>query len=71
MLGYLPRLAAIVTIILLAVAVLWQTVHLIEWCGVLYDAYGDGTVASYLRMHAYTYVTHIFGDSLGWTVGGS
>jgi hypothetical protein len=71
MISILGRVAAAIAVILLAIAVIWQTVHLIEWCGILYDAYGGGTVASYLRMHAYTYVTHIFGDSFGWTVGGA
>lgn len=71
MIGYiLSRLAVILTVLLLAVAVIWQTVHLIEWCGVLFEGYGDGTVAGYLRMHAYTYITHVFGESaFGWTVG--
>ena len=57
-------------VLILSIAVLWQTIHIIEWCGTLYASYGDGTLAGYLRMHAYTYVTHIFGDSHGWTIGG-
>jgi hypothetical protein len=70
MLGYvLSRAAMGLAIVLLVTAVLWETDHLIDWCRTLYEAYGDGTVAGYLRMHAYTYVTFVFGEgAFGWTV---
>lgn len=58
-------------IALLIVAVLWQTIHIIEWCADLYALYGDDTLSGYLRMHAYTYVSHIFGEgAFDWTIGG-
>lgn len=70
--GYiLSRIGLVAVIILLAIAMLWETAHLVDWCRTLYEAYGDGTVAGYLRMHAYTYVTYVFGEgTFGWTVGG-
>lgn len=68
----LSQIAIGLAVVLLFVAVLWETDHLIEWCSSLYVTYGDGTVAGNLRMHAYTYVSYIFGEgTLGWTVGGA
>ncbi|MFA6690160.1 MAG: hypothetical protein WCS18_11850 [Sphaerochaetaceae bacterium] len=73
MLGYFLSRAAIgLAVVLLITAVLWETVHLVDWCMSLYTTYGDGTVAGYLRMHAYTYVSYIFGESpFGWVAGGA
>ncbi|MFA6690164.1 MAG: hypothetical protein AB7E75_03500 [Candidatus Methanomethylophilaceae archaeon] len=70
MIGYvLSRVAMGLAAALLVTAVLWETNHLIDWCRTLYEAYGDGSVAGYLRMHAYTYVTFVFGEgAFGWTV---
>lgn len=65
----LYRLGIVLGVTLLLVAVAWETKHLINWCSALYEMYGDGSIAGYLRMHAYTYVTAVFGEgSLGWTV---
>lgn len=73
MLGYVvSRVAMCLAVVLMITAVLWETDHLIDWCSSLYVTYGDGTVAGYLRMHAYTYVSHIFGENpFGWVVGGA
>jgi hypothetical protein len=67
----ISKIIAGLLVVILSVAVLWQTLHIIDWCWMLYTSYGDGTLSGYLRMHAYTYVSHIFGDSHGWILGGS
>ena len=66
----LYNVAVFLAVAFLFVAVCWQTYHLYEWSVALAEAHGNGTVSGLLRAHAYTYMTHIFGDSLGWTVGG-
>lgn len=55
------------TLAILFVAVTWETVHVVDWCITLFERAGDGTAAGYLRMHAYTYITFVFGD-VGWTL---
>lgn len=52
------------------VAVAWQTLHIIEWAADVSAACGDGSVASFLRVHAYTYMERVFGDTFGWRLGG-
>ncbi|KUE73348.1 hypothetical protein AUQ37_02665 [Candidatus Methanomethylophilus sp. 1R26] len=60
----LPALFAAVII----AAVAWETVHLLEWCAELCGRYADGSLAGYLRMHAYTYMSYVFGEEpFGWT----
>lgn len=62
MYGYiLSRIAMLLAVVLLFAAVLWQTYHVIEWCGVMYRAHGDGTLAGYLRWHAKVYVDYLLG----------
>lgn len=58
--------AALVLVGLLLTAVLWESVHLVDWALTL----SGGDPASYLRHHAYDYVTWLFGTDLGWTVEG-
>ena len=69
MLAYwLGQAAALIVLAVLFVAVLWEANHLMEWAGSLWAAHGDGSVSSYLRYHAYTYVTWFFGTDFGWTI---
>lgn len=49
---------------LLFVAVTWEAFHLVDWANTL----SSGSASSYLRHHAYTYVTWFFGTSFGWEV---
>lgn len=65
---YAGRVLAIAGLGLLTVAVMWEANHMIEWARTLWEAHGDGSVASYLRYHAYTYVTWLFGTDFGWTL---
>ena len=65
---YLGQLAALVFVAILAVAVIWEANHLIDWTITLYNAHGDGSLVSYLRFHAYTYMDWLFGDVFGWTL---
>ena len=65
---YLGLLAALVFVAILAVAVIWEANHLIDWTITLYNAHGDGSLVSYLRFHAYTYMDWLFGDVFGWTL---
>lgn len=53
------------------VALAWQTIHFIQWTADLSAAIGDGSAASMLRIHAYTYAEHVFGETFGWRLGGS
>ncbi|MDD2532069.1 hypothetical protein SDC9_103464 [bioreactor metagenome] len=53
---------------LLATAVAWQTWHLVDGGITMYQAHGDGSLASYLRHHAYVYVRWFFGTDFGWTL---
>lgn len=62
----LSMIALHIAVILIAAVVLWQTWHLIDWTMTLYEASGNGTVSSYLRHHAYTYVEWFFGTDFGW-----
>ena len=55
----------ILFVAILALAVAWETWHLINWGMTMWEAHGDGSLSAYLRNHAYTYVHHVFGD-LGW-----
>ena len=65
MIGYILSRAAMVLItLILLTAVTWETYHLIDWMMKLYELNGDGTLASYLRIHAKTYVDHIFGGMI-------
>jgi hypothetical protein len=58
--------AALVLVGLLLAAVLWESAHLVDWALTL----SGGDPASYLRHHAYDYVTWLFGTDFGWTVEG-
>ena len=62
MIGLLSRAALLIVAGLVLVAVVWQTWHVIDWAYTLYEAEGDGSLASYLRWHAKTYVDYIFGQ---------
>lgn len=66
---YAGQIAAFLCVIVLMVAVIWEANHLIDWTMTLYEAHGNGTLSSYLRFHAYTYMDWLFGDVFGWTLG--
>jgi hypothetical protein len=60
------RILSIAVVLLLAAAVIWQTIHLIDWAYTLYVASGDGTISSYLRWHAHVYLEWFFGNDYAW-----
>lgn len=63
---WILQTASLFTVIVIAAAVGWETLHILEWASELWRQSGDGSLASYLRHHAYTYMEFVFGDSLGW-----
>ena len=70
MMAVLTRILPVLLLIFVFAAVTWETVHLVDWCMTMYTRYEDGTLAGYLRMHAYTYMSWVFGEEpFGWTVG--
>ncbi|MCI2075192.1 MAG: hypothetical protein LKJ94_05790 [Candidatus Methanomethylophilus sp.] len=69
MLAAAARALAPASVLLLAAAVTWETLHLVDWCITLAEQHGSGTLAEYLRVHAYTYMSFVFGDEpFGWTM---
>lgn len=63
----LGHIVGIAMVIILGIALVWETQHLIDWFGWMYQEYGNGTLAGYLRVHAYTYFEWAFGDNpFGW-----
>lgn len=63
------QIGLLILVGLLLTGVLWEANHLVEWAQELCRAHGDGSLASYLRHHAYTYVSWFFGTDFGWTLG--
>ena len=58
---WLEQAIGIAILIVIAVAVLWEFSHLVEWNALVSD-----DRAHYLREHAYHYVTWLFGTDFGW-----
>lgn len=63
------RIAPWFLFIVIAAGVLWETNHLIDWIVTLNETSSDGSLASYLRHHAYVYVKWAFGTDFGWEIG--
>lgn len=62
MIRYAATAIELAFMMLLLIAVGWETYHLIQWSCELCD----GSVASYLRYHAYVYFDELFGNPFGW-----
>lgn len=69
MIPLIVRGMSLFLVLLLFAAVTWETLHLVDWCLAVAGQHEGGTLAEYLRVHAYTYMEFVFGDEpFGWTM---
>ncbi len=62
MIYWIEQALWVLVLAIIALAVLWETQHLIDWAVNL----NSGDAAHLLREHAYTYVKWFFGTDFGW-----